>query len=157
LLDEIRKARLVAPAELLTRLSGIAEQDVDLSRTEIPRIDLDEDLSGLGVDPGLLDACASPGDPAAHMAEGELDEFAHGMLLACGQHIVVRLVLLEHHPHAFHVVAGMAPIPLGVEIAEIDPVLEAELDGGDSAGDLAGDEGFATSRPFVVEQDAVGG
>jgi len=81
------------------------------------------------------------------MVEGALDEFAHRVLLARGQHIVVRLVLLEHHPHAFHIVAGVAPIPLGVQIAEIDPVLQAEFDGGDRPVDLAGDEGFAAGRP----------
>src|SRR5712671_1045071 len=100
LLDEIRKARLVAPAELLMRLSGIAEQKVDLGRTEIPRIDLDQDLSGLGVDPGLVDAGPTPRNSAADMVESALDEFAHRMLLACDQCIEVWLDLLDLYQHA---------------------------------------------------------
>src|SRR5258708_36721945 len=74
LLDEIRKARLVAPAELLTRLSRIAQQQVDLGRTEISRIDLDKDLSGLGIDPSLVDAAPPPADCPAHMLEDALTE-----------------------------------------------------------------------------------
>ena len=36
-------------------------------------------------------------------------------------------------------------------------LLEPELDGGDRARDLAGDEGLAAHRAFMVEQDAVRG
>src|SRR5258705_11862404 len=92
--DEIRKARLVAPAELLTRLSGIAQQKVDLGRTEIPRIHLDKDLSGLSIDPGLVDAGPPPPDCAAHMVEGAFAQFAQRMLLSRAQHTVFRLVSL---------------------------------------------------------------
>src|SRR5215470_5034276 len=104
LVDEIRKARLVAPAKLLVRLAGVAEQHLDLGRAEIARIDFNENLSGLGINPGFIDAFTTPRDLAAHMAESAFDEFTHRMFLASGQHIVVRLVLLEHHPHALHIV-----------------------------------------------------
>ena len=68
------------------------------------------------------------------------------MRLAGGQHVVVRLVLLQDAPHALDVVAGMAPVALGVEVAEVELVLQAELDRGDRAGDLARDEGLAADR-----------
>jgi hypothetical protein len=48
----------------------------------------------------------------------------------------------------------MPPIALGGKIAEKQFVLQAELDRGDGAGDLACDEGFTTRRSFVIEQDA---
>jgi hypothetical protein len=51
----------------------------------------------------------------------------------------------------------VAPVAQGVQVAEVEAVLQAELDAGDGAGDLAGDEGFAAHRAFVVEQDAVAG
>src|SRR5215470_3766763 len=154
--NQIDKARLVAPAEPLARFARIAEQNIDLGRTEIARIDFDQNLSGLGIDPDLVDAGAAPDDPAAHMAERALDKFTDRMFLAGGQHIVVGFVLLEHHPHAFHIVAGVAPIALGIQITEIDSVLQAKLDGGDRAGDLARHEGLAAGRAFVIEQNAVG-
>ena len=51
----------------------------------------------------------------------------------------------------------MAPVALGIQIAEIELLLRSELDRRDRAGDLAGDEGFAAHGAFVIEQDAVGG
>src|SRR5215470_12475569 len=82
--NEIRKARLVAPTEPLVRLARIAEQNIDLGRTEVARIDFDQGLSGFGVDPDLIDAGAMPGDPTADVAERALDKFAHRMFLAGG-------------------------------------------------------------------------
>ena len=49
----------------------------------------------------------------------------------------------------------MAPVALGVEIAQKQLVLETQMDRSDGAGDLAGDEGFRPGRPFMVEKDAV--
>jgi hypothetical protein len=88
------------------------------------------------------------------MVEGALDEFAHRMFFAGGKHIVVGLVLLEHHPHPFHIVAGMTPITLGIQVAEKKPILYAELDGRNRTGDLAGDERLAAGRAFVVERQS---
>jgi hypothetical protein len=51
----------------------------------------------------------------------------------------------------------MAPVALGLEIAEIDRILESGLDAGDAARDLARHESFAADRTLMVEQDAVRG
>jgi hypothetical protein len=67
----------------------------------------------------LVDAAAFPANLDADLAGGLLDEVAHRVLLAGGDDIALRVVLLEHEPLHAHVVAGMAPIALGVEVAEI--------------------------------------
>jgi hypothetical protein len=54
----------------------------------------------------------------ADVGECGLDELAHRMGFAGGEHVIVGLGLLQHQPHAFHKVARMAPIALGVEVAE---------------------------------------
>ena len=54
--------------------------------------------------------------------------------LAGREHVVVGLVLLQHQPHALDVVARMAPVALRVEVAEVEPLLQAELDRGDARG-----------------------
>ena len=64
------------------------------------------------------------------------------------------LVLLQHQPHGLDVVAGEAPVALGVEVAEAQLGVEAELDAGHAVGDLAGDELEAAAGALVVEQDA---
>lgn len=79
------------------------------------------------------------------------------MLLAGGDDEVFRGVLLEHQPLHFNVVAGVAPVAQGAEVAEVEAVLQAQGDACDGAGDLAGNEGFAAQGAFVVEEDAVAG
>src|SRR3546814_10102668 len=51
----------------------------------------------------------------------------------------------------------MAPVALGVEISEIELVLQPLSDRGRGACDLAGHERLAADRRFMVEQDAVRG
>ena len=145
LLDQIGEGRARAPAQTLARLARVAQQVVDLERAEVARVDLDQDLAGAAVEPLLLDALAPPDDLAAGLGEGELDELAHGVGFAGRQHPVVGGLVLEDAPHALDIVAGMAPVAPGVEIAEPQAVLQPELDRGHRAADLAGDEGLAAA------------
>ena len=91
------------------------------------------------------------------MRERCLDELAHRARLARRQHVVVGRLLLQDAPHALDVVARMAPIALGVEVAEVEAVLEADLHARHSTRDLACHERLAADRALVVEQDAVRG
>ena len=159
LLDEVEEVDPWLPAELGLGLLGVAQQEVDLGGTEVLGIDADEDALGvLGVDADLLDGAllAAPLDGDAGLLEGELTELTDGVTLAGGEHVVVGLVLLEDAPHALHVVAGVAPVADGVEVAEVEAVIYAHLDADDGARDLPGDEGVAAARGLVVEEDAVG-
>src|SRR5277367_898475 len=91
------------------------------------------------------------------MGEGGLAELADGVGLIGGEDEVVGFVVLEDAPHALDVLLGVAPVALGVEVAEEEVLLEAALDAGDGASDLAGDEGLAAAGALVVEEDAVAG
>src|SRR2546426_150832 len=55
---------------------------------------------------------------------------------ARADHVIARLLLLEHEPHRFDVIRSVAPVPAGVEIAQIELLLEPELDVRYGAGDL---------------------
>src|SRR6266576_1214001 len=77
------------------------------------------------------------------------------MRLAGGQHVVVRLVLLEHPPGALHVVEREAPVALRLEVAESPLVLLTAQDAADGDRDLACDEALRAPRRLVVEQDPV--
>src|SRR5690606_11625107 len=57
--------------------------------------------------------------------------------------------------HRLDVVACEAPVALGVEVAEVELVLEAQLDARGGPRDLAGHEGLAAAGALVVEEDAV--
>ena len=77
--------------------------------------------------------------------------------MACGDNVVLRLLLLEHEPLHLDVVAGVAPVAFGAEVAEEELLLKADLDAGEAASDLAGDECLAAEGRLVVEEDAVAG
>ena len=51
----------------------------------------------------------------------------------------------------------MPPVTQCAHVAQVQTVLQTQCNAGNGAGDLAGDEGFAAQRAFVVEQDAVAG
>ena len=76
----------------------------------------------------------------AGLVERDLDAAADGVGLAGGDHEVVGLVVLEHQPHRLDVVLRVAPVALGVEVAERQLVALAELDRRGVPGDLARDE-----------------
>ena len=85
---------------------------------------------------------AGPLDIAPDLGEGELDELAHAVRLAVAStqssaRSCCRIAT------SLDVVAGVAPIPPGVEVAEQQLILQAELDRRHRAGDLAGDERLA--------------
>src|SRR4029077_16327207 len=135
-LHQFVERHAMPPAELVVRLARIADQGLDFGRTEVTRIDLDQHLSGFLIQSLLVGAGAFPDDGAADAGERLFDELAHRMRFASRQHVIVGLVLLPDPPHAFDIVAGVAPIAQGMEIAEKQRRLQAELDGRDRAGDL---------------------
>src|SRR5262249_15261778 len=132
-----------------------SQQKVHFGRAEIGRIDADEHLTAAAVPANLVYTLAAPYDLPAGFGRGKLHELAHRMSLPRPQYIVLRLILPWPAPRALHVVARMAPITLGIEIAEIEAVLQAVLDIGHRARDLACDKRFAAYRALMVEKDAV--
>src|SRR6516165_139288 len=127
LLHELRKARLRRPAELLPRLAGIADQKIDFGRAEINGIDADHGLAGFLVDAGLLHALAPPDDAAADFGKRQFDELTHRTRLAGRQHEIVRPIGLQYPVHAHDIILGVTPVALGVEIAEIEHLFEANM------------------------------
>ena len=61
--------------------------------------------------------------------------------------------MLEHQPHRAHVVARVAPVAPGGQVAEHELVLEPERDRGGGARDLARQEVDRPQRRLVVVED----
>ena len=154
---ELPERALRLPPQLFARLRRVPEQGVDLGGPEVARVDLHPHLAGPRVPALLLDPLPLPHEVDAHLLEGELDELAHRVGFTRRQHVIARPVVVDDAPHAVHVVAGVAPVAPGVQVPEVDAALQPVDDGGDGPGDLAGHEGLAPRRPFVVERDAVRG
>jgi hypothetical protein len=68
------------------------------------------------------------------------------VLLARADDKVLGLLQLEHHPHGLDVVLGMAPIALGVEVAEEDGLLLTLGDARHGSGDLTRHKGGAYNQ-----------
>ena len=127
--------------EHVAGLGRITDQQVDFGGAQ-----------ELGV---LADVVTPVVDP--HLTEGPLDEFFDRVGLAGGDDVVAGFVLLQHQPHRLHIIPGVAPVALGVQVAEHHFVLQAEFDAGGGVGHLAGDELHPPPRALMVEQDAGGG
>ncbi len=169
--DEFVEGDFGGPAEFGFGLGWVAEQGFDFGGTEIARVDCDDALLSLALSlsPGpspacgggevafFFDAFALPTNFHAKLFGGGVDEVSDRVLHAGGDDEVFRFVLLQHQPLHFDVVLGVAPVALGVHVAEVETVLQTEFDARQGAGDFAGDEGFAADRAFMVEQDAVAG
>src|SRR3954463_15847462 len=82
LLHEVLEARRVLPAEPLARLRGIPDQEINLGRPEVARIDLDQHGACPGIAPDLVEAGPAPLDRAARLTKRDLDQLAHRVLLA---------------------------------------------------------------------------
>ena len=138
--DKLREADRGLPAEPLPRLRWVADKIVQLGLPALERAVEVHVLIGIEAD----------------VLERDGNQLANAVGLACRDHVVTRLVLLEHQPHRAHVVAGEAPVAPGVEIAEPELPLEAQLDPGGGIRDLACDEVERPPRRLVVVEDPGG-
>ena len=89
------------PTELLPGLRSVAQKNVNLRGSVIARIDFNI----------LLPV-------EIHIAKCFAEKVSHGICLAGRDDVIVRLVLLQHEPHGFHVIYGVAPVSLRVQISE---------------------------------------
>ena len=72
---------------------------------------------------------------------------------SCRDDIVIRLLLLKHHPHCLDVVACKAPVPFRIEIAHPQFCGQTKFDTGNAMADFTGYKFFAAPGAFMVEQN----
>src|SRR6185295_8397118 len=90
-----------------------------------------------------------------HVTKGRFAELAHRMGLSRGEDESVAVILLQHAPHPFDEFRRVAPVALGLQIAEEKLVLESVLNRRGRARDLARDKRFATARALMVEENSI--
>jgi hypothetical protein len=127
-----RNSRL--PGEHFARLARIAEKHINLSRPEIPLIDLD-------VSPPVQ----------ASSREGELDDVAHTVRLPRGNDIVIGVLLLQHQPHRLDIVGSKTPIAPRFEVSEVELVLQSLTDPADGPSYFPRYEGLAATGALMIE------
>ena len=144
------------PAQSALGFGRVSQQLVHLGGAEVLRIHLDKHFSGRLVDAFLIDALALPLQFDAGVMEGQSAELPYRVALARGDDVVVGLVLLQDEPHALHIVARVTPVTQGIEVTQVEFVLQAVGDACGGNGNLACDEGLAAALALMIEQDAVG-
>src|SRR6185437_1709562 len=147
--NELLEARLVRPAEFLTSLHGIADQQFDFSGAEVPWVDTDQGVARLRINPLLVQPFSPPDDATANDPESPLYEFPHSVRFARRENIVVGLVLLQHEPHAFDIVAGVPPIALRIEVPDEQRSGQPQLNGRNRSTHLPRNERFTAKGAFV--------
>ena len=147
------------PAEFGLGFGGIAPEVYDIGGTVEVFTDGDDGLAdksfGTTDDYAfLVKTLAFEAEFDASVAEGQLGELADAVLHTCGDDEVLGTVVLQDKPHTLHIVLGIAPVAQGVEVTQVQAILQTLADTGSSEGDLAGDEGLATALRLVIEKDA---
>jgi len=155
LLNQFLETDARRPAELRLRLGRIAEQGLDLGRTEVARVDpynrlpLGQAIAWLvealdGAD--FVDPLAFPAQVDAELGRGRINELSHAVLLTGGDDVVVRGLGLQHQPLHFDVITSVAPVAPGIHVSQVETVLQAEREARQGPGNLARDKGLAANR-----------
>src|SRR5258708_7322759 len=85
---EIVELGFVPPTQPLVGLGGVADQEVDLCRAEIARVDFDQDTTIGAIDASLLDAIPNPLDVDSDSAKCLFYKAAHAMSLSGRENVV---------------------------------------------------------------------
>ena len=141
MLDQGGEVDFGFPAQHVLGFGGVTDEQVDFGGAD-----------ELGVLAHVVTPVLDP-----HLGKGPLHQILDRMGLAGGHDVVAGFGLLQHQPHRLHVVTGVTPVTLGVQVAQHDLVLQAEFDAGRGVGHLAGHELQTTPGALMVEQDPRGG
>src|SRR5271163_2436367 len=90
-------------------------------------------------------------------SESKAYEFFHRVAFTRGHNIIVRVFLLQHPPHGVNVFSSVPPIPLSLQVAEIELRLCTPENLRDSRCYLACYEFITPARRFVIKQNSTAG
>ena len=89
-----------------------------------------------------------------HVTKGRHAKVPNAVRLARGDHVIIRRILLQHSPHGFHIFLGVAPVALGIQVTQVQFILQADLDAGHGEGNFPGHKRLPAPGRFVIEQNA---
>eukprot|EP00976_Prorocentrum_cordatum_P060052 1175741-Prorocentrum_minimum.AAC.2 len=156
LLHQLVERGLRRPPEHLLDTGRVGVKQVHLRRSVELGIYSDHNGAGFRDIAHLIDIIPSPADGQAYAAESDLAKLAHGTRAARADDEIVRLVVLKNEPHRHHVVTGVPPVPLRVDVTQEQALLEAVFDPCHRPRDLPGHEVVPAARALVVEENPVG-
>ena len=145
------------PAKKGFGLGWVSQQLFNFGRAEIFGVHFHQNIARLPVASAFFHAFSLPFQLYSGLTEGQRAEFPDRVHFPGGDDEILRCVMLENQPHAFHVILGVTPAAQGVQVAQVKLVLHALGNACRRQRDFAGNEIFSAAFAFVVEQDAVNG
>src|SRR3972149_6573751 len=137
---ELLELYLWPPAELPLRLGRISHQRVHFRRTQIAGINLDMFV------------------PIQFQeTERFLDKFLYRVALPIGDDKISRPRLLKHEPHRHNIFRRIAPVPPGLEVSQVEFILQSDFNPGHRACDLSAHESRSPSRALVIKMTTAKG
>ena len=104
------------PAEQRPGFCRITQQLLNLARTEILRVNLDQRFAGLHVNTLFIHTFTFPTELNANLLESQSGKLTHGMHLTRSYHKIFRNIMLKDQPHAFHIIPDISPVTVGIPI-----------------------------------------
>ncbi|MNE60455.1 hypothetical protein D3C80_1555990 [compost metagenome] len=82
------------------------------------------------------------------------NEVTNGFCTVGCQHEGIRLLSLQHTPHAFDIFFGKAPVAFGIHVTQFQHVQFAQFNFGNGVSNFTGNKLTATQRRLMVKQNA---
>src|SRR3989344_7982376 len=107
------------PTQHGARLGGIPKQDIHFGWPKMHGVNFHHSFAGHTINPTLLYALSFPNNVHTQMPTHFFNKFAHSMRLASSQDEIIRLGMLQNTPYALHVIFGISPVTLSLQIAQM--------------------------------------
>ena len=145
------------PIEVLFGFGGVATGSCDVAGAIEALVDADEGLLAVSVTGGFVKTFARPFEIDVYLVKSDVHEVFDGVELAGGEDIVLWFRLVHHKAEALHVVFGVSPVALRLDVAKRKRLTGSSSDADNGLYNLFGDELVATELAFVVEENSCGG
>ena len=77
------------------------------------------------------------------------------MIFARSDDEIIGLFLLQDEPHTLYIVLGISPVAQGIQVTQIQLVLQTVSDTCCGKGDFSGNEGLSAALTLMVEENAI--
>ena len=101
----------------------------------------------------LVHTFTFPAQVDARFLESKGGKFAYSVIFSGGDNKVFGRIVLQNQPHTFHIVFGVSPVAQGIQIPQVQFILESLCDACCRQGNFPGNKKFSPRRSlFVIEQ-----
>ena len=109
-----------------------------------------EDVYKRQVNTLLVHTFTFPVQVDAHFLESKGGKFAYSVIFSGGDNKVFGRIVLQNQPHTFHIVFGVSPVAQGIQIPQVQFILESLCDACCRQVNFPGNKSFAAIAAIPV-------